>query len=253
MNTDVIEHGDPKQSDQAHPAGEEFKQSSSPTTMIGNNPASDSTELAPPFIFSNPWDTLVEGPPITSNGQVIRTHSYNPVGQLVVDPMTVTLAGTDGAGLGAFGDQSVSGSRITSIIGDQPITAAPVAVTFAGTTLTPGAPGKTMNGTLIGLNIPRELVSGTKTVPFEIGGADLGKLIMGGFGAGGPLVSTPPSPITRGSSNGTRNTTTNADGAVFLGEAESLRKSGLLFWKTAAISAIAIAVLSRFNWWSSLC
>ena len=221
--------------------------------MIGNNPASDSTELAPPFIFSNSWGTLVEGPPITSNGQVIRTHSHNPVGQLVVDPITVTLAGTDGAGLGSFGDRSVSGPIITSIIDDQPTTAPPVAVSFAGMTLTPGAPEKTTNGTIIGLNIAGELVSGTKTVPFEIGGADLGKLIMGGFGAGGPLVSIPPSPITRGSLNGTRNTTTNADGAVFLGEAESLRKSGLLFWKMAAISAIAIVVSSRFNWWSSLC
>ena len=54
-------------------------------------------------------------------------------------------------------------------IADQPITAAPTALAFAGTTLTPGAPGPLINGTLVSLNAAGQLVVGEKTVALGAG------------------------------------------------------------------------------------
>ena len=399
MNTDVIVQNDPKQSDKASLAAEESKQNKLPIIIMTDDPASDSKTLAPPFNFPAPKDTIVEDPPMTVNGQVIRTLYYgisiagttltpgappitisntpisygpsllavgstttalavndpkspttNIAGQvftikpnaveiagatltpeapavtvsgtpvslgpsaLVIGtntipfqtqpadpfitnvasypvtaaPDAVELAGTtlhpgdpgvelDGtvvsldvggghlivgsktivltASGGRFGDPAALGiiaDPFVTTIGNQAITAAPTAVAFGGTTLlTPGAPGKTINGTLISLNTAGQLVVGTKTVPFETSSAGLGRLIMGGFGDGGPLIGTSSSsPIAGSSSNGTSsNGTVNTDGAVFLGEAESLRKSSFLFWTPVAVSAVAMYASVCFNWW----
>ena len=360
---------DPKQSDKASLAAEESKQNTRPIIIITHNPASDSKMLAQSFIFPAPKDTFVEGPPITLNGQVIRTLSYgisiagttltpgarpitisetpisygpsllavgstttslavddpqllttNIAGQFfTIKPNAIEIAGatmTPGAPAVTVSGTPVSLGSSALVIGtntipfqtqpaeafitnaasypntaaadavglagttlhpgnpgveldgtvvsldvggghlvvgsNQAITAAPTAVIFAGTTLlTPGAPGKTINGTLISLNTAGQLVMGTKTVPFETSGAGLGRLIMGGFGDGGPLIGTSSSsPIAGSSPNGTSsNSTANADGAVFLAEAQSLRKSGLLFWTMVAVSAVAMHASVRFNWW----
>ena len=209
--------------------------------------------------------TLTPGAPGTTIAGTLI--SLNPAGQLVVGSTTVTLPGTNtrtigGAGSGGIGhDQLVSiDSILTTIaqVGDQRITAAPTAVAFAGTTLTPGATGQTISGTLISLNTAGQLVIGAQTIPFETSSVGLGRLIMGGFGVGGPLVGggTSPSPSIAGNwprnvTSGNR-TTANAVGTVFRGEAESLRirKSGRLVWMAAAVSAVAIWVLIHWDWWS---
>ena len=75
MDTDVIVQNDPEQSDEASLAAEISKQNTLPILIVTNNPASDSKMLVQPFSFPAPRDSLVASPPLTINGQVIRTLS----------------------------------------------------------------------------------------------------------------------------------------------------------------------------------
>ena len=209
--------------------------------------------------------TLTPGAPGTTIAGTLI--SLNPAGQLVVGSTAVTLPGTNTRTIGGVGSEGIGHDQLVSIdpilatiaqVGDQRITAAPTAVAFAATTSTPGATGQTISGTLISLNTAGQLVIGTQTIPFETSSVGLGRLIMGGFGVGGPLVGGGPSPSPSIAGNSPRNvtggnrTTANAVGTVFRGEAESLRirKSGRLVWTAAAVSAVAIWVLIHCDWWS---
>ena len=197
--------------------------------------------------------TMTRGAPGKTIGGTLV--SLNPAGQLVVGSKTVTLGGTAGsasAGSGESDDQFGDSSPIlTTLIGGAPVTVASTAVAFAGTILTPGAPGRTIDGTLVSMNPAGQLVIGSKTISsqtissLETSSAGLGRLIMGGFGAGGPLNS-PSTPIGKGWSNGTTgNDSTYARGGavVFQGGAEGRPKSHLLFYKTGAAALPAIAIL----------
>ena len=215
----------------------------------------DQAITAAPTVVAFRGTTLTPGAPGRTIGGTLI--SLNPAGQLVVGSTTVTLARSstsiDGAELGESGDQS----NITTIIhiGDQPITAEPTAVAFSGTTLTPGSPGKTISGTLISLNTAGQLIIGTNTVPLETSSVGLGRLIMEGFGARGPLIGSGTSPLPSIAGNSSWNatssnrTTTNADVAIFRGEAENLRRgsNGGLFWEAATVAAVGIWISSRFG------
>ena len=177
---------------------------------------------------------------VTLDGTVV---SLDKSGQLVVGsktmPLTSESAGLSGVIVGGFGDMSpseVSNPLITTIAG-QAVTAASTAVAFAGTTLTPGAPGKTIKGTPISLNAAGQLVVNSKTITLESNSAGLAGLVMGGFGAGGSFDSTSPSPTQAIFSNGTSNTSVQ----VFQGKAEDLKS--FLSWKKVAVSMVAMIIL----------
>lgn len=189
---------------------------------------------------------------VTVGGTLV---SLNTAGQLIVGSKTIALP----SGSIALGGQIVGGlgvgasevaNPITTTIDGQIITAGPTALAMAGTTLTPGAPGFTINGTLVSLNTAAQLIVGSKTIPLESenGGssgqtADLGGLIVGGFGNEGPFGpfgTNSPSPALGNNSaaigNGTSNGTT-----VFEGKAGNLTYS--LSWNGVVVSTMAIFVL----------
>ena len=113
---------------------------------------------------------------------------------LIVGSKTVALLTSEGTGVGistsgvsggyyppsSSDDDDAAHPFITTGAGSQAITAAPTAVAFAGTTLTPGAPGKRINGTLVSLNTAGQLVVGSKTVALqsERGGLVLEVLLL---------------------------------------------------------------------------
>lgn len=176
---------------------------------------------------------------VTLDGTVV---SLDTAGQLVVGsktmPLTSESAGLNALIVGGFGDMSrseVSNPLITTIAG-QAVTAASTAVAFAGTTLTPGAPGKTIKGTLVSLNAAGQLVVNSKTITLESNSAGLGGLIVGGFGPGGPFDGNTPSPTQRIFSNGTSNTSVQ----IFQGKAEDLKS--FLSWKKVAVSMVAMII-----------
>ena len=120
---------------------------------------------------------------------------------------------------------------ITTVAG-QAITAAPTAVAFAGTTLTPGAPGERINGTLVSLNTANQLVLGSKTVALQSEG-----------GKSGSQETSPSS----SSSNGTGNLTNTSGGGgtkVFEGNAAALLKNGL---SSSSLSLLLLLLLFSFS------
>ena len=167
--------------------------------------------------------------------------SLNTAGQLVVDAKTIPFPSSI-ASLGEPGHQPTSGmsDALTTTIAGQAVTAAPTAVVFAGTTLTPGAPGKTIAGTLVSLNTAVQLVVGSKTVGLTGESAGLGGLIMGAFGANEPPDSNAtPAPVGGNLSNGTTDGT-NAGVAIFRGEAEGV-ESVPSVWKVGIALMAAMA------------
>ena len=180
---------------------------------------------------------------MTLDGTVV---SLDKAGQLVVGsrtlPLTSESARLGRLILGASGDESpseVSNPFITTIAGDATI-AVPIAVVFAGTTLTPGAPGKTINGTLVSSDTANQLVVDTRTIALESTSAGSGGLITGMFVAAGPFGSILAS-ATRGHiSNGTRNVT-NTGINDFQGKAKDLKSC--LSWKQAVVPTIVIIAL----------
>ncbi len=141
--------------------------------------------------------TLTPGAPgKTINGTLV---SLNTAGQLVVGSITVALQ-SESKGVGReSASVSNSGSLITTI------PTAPNVIAFAGTILTPGAPGQTINGTLISLNTAGQLVAGSKTIPLANTSAGLGGLIMGGSGNGKPFGAASTSAVGEKSSSGNGN------------------------------------------------
>ncbi|KAL9065296.1 MAG: hypothetical protein Q9161_008325 [Pseudevernia consocians] len=91
---------------------------------------------------------------------------------------------------------------MTAIAGHA-ISAAPTAVAFAGTPLTPEAPGRRINGMLVSLNTVGQSVVNSETIALKNNTARSGGLIMGGIGAGGPFGGNSPLPTQRNLSNGT--------------------------------------------------
>ena len=184
--------------------------------------------------------TLTPGAPRQTIGGTLI--SLNTAGQLVVGAQTI-LVTSNRAGLGESGDQTASdlSYELTTTIAGQAVTAGPTAVTFAGTTLTKGAPGKTVAGTLVSLNTAGQLVVGSKTIGLTSESAGLGGLVMGAFGASGPIGSTMPAPGEGNVSNGTIDSA-NTRVEISRGEAED-SKSGLSVWKPAFMLVIAMALL----------
>ena len=181
---------------------------------------------------------------VTLDGTLI---SLDRAQHLIVGSKTVALPASQGTGVG-ISISRVSGDYdspavddgahpfITTVAG-QVITAAPTAVAFAGTTLTPGAPGERINGTLVSLNTADQLVVGSTTVALQ---SERGK-----FG------SQEISPSSSSSSNGTGNLTDTSGGGikVFEGNAAALLKNGLcssslLF--SFSFSSFAVAFLATY-------
>ena len=189
---------------------------------------------------------------VTVGGTLV---SLNAAAQLVVGSKIITFqSGTTGLGrlvMGGLGAATPSeeAEPITTTIDGHVITAALTALAMAGTTLTPGAAGFTVNGTLVSLNTAAQLVVGTKTIPLESENAgssgqtaDLGGLIMGGFGNGGPFgpfrSSSPalaPGDVSPGAGDGTTGV------QVFRGHAARLKGGSLC--DLMAVSAMVLSIL----------
>lgn len=169
--------------------------------------------------------TLTPGaPPITVSGTRISLGSF----ALMVGSSTVSLPA------------QVPTPFITTVAGEA-ITAAPNAVEIAGSTLSPEAPAVTIGGTLVSLDSAGELVVGSKTIALDgskVG--ELGGLIIGGFGSGGPFPA-PGSPVVPGT-----NTTTglgNGTGfgvQLFEGNAHGLKSCMPGKLSTAVMIAITV-------------
>lgn len=200
---------------------------------------------------------------VTLDGTLI---SLDRAQHLIVGSKTVALPTSEGTGVG-IPISGVSGGYyppssssddahplITTVAG-QAITAAPSAVAFAGTTLTPGAPGKRINGTLVSLNTAGQLVVGSKTVALQSE--------RGGFGTGGLSFSSSSSSsnfsqgIFSSSSSsssslsyGTGNPTDTGGGIkVPKGNAAALLKNGLytsLSLLLLSLSSFVIAFIPRY-------
>ena len=94
--------------------------------------------------------------------------SLDASGQLVAGSKTISLSSMVGQlGSDQKPAQQQNSNPFITAIGDQPITAAPTAVSFAGITLTPGSPATSISGTLISLNRDGELIVGSKTMTFS--------------------------------------------------------------------------------------
>ena len=182
---------------------------------------------------------------VTLDGTLI---SLDRAQHLIVGSKTVALPtseGTSGVSGGYYppsDDDDDAHPFITTVAG-QAITAVPTAVAFAGTTLTPGAPGKRINGTLISLNTAGQLVVGSKTVALQSDRV--------GFGTGGLSFSSSPS-SSSSSSNGTGNLTDTGGGGikVFKGNAANLLKNGLYSYSSLllllSISSFVVTFLVRY-------
>ena len=162
-------------------------------------------------------------PPITVSGTLISLGSS----AFVVGSSTVLLPA------------DIPTPFITTVAGEA-ITAAPNAVEVAASTLSPGAPGMNVGGTLVSLDAAGELVVGSKTIALDgSNGEGLGRLIMGGFGSGGPAPS-PASPLVAGASTTTGSRNGTAVGVqAFEGSAHALKRGMQL----SAVVIIAMAVL----------
>lgn len=182
--------------------------------------------------------TLHPGDPgMTVDGTAVTLDTAH---HLVIGSKTIPLTneGTSLSGLilGGLGHPSTDDDThpfITTVAG-QAITAAPTAVALAGTTLTPGAPGKMINGMLVSLNTAGQLVMGSKTVALQSEGS--------GFGTGGLSFSSSSQGNFSSSSysNGTGNLTDTGDGIkAFKINAAALLKHGLY-------SSLSLLLLSSF-------
>ena len=217
---------------------------------FGDDPASDAsdpmtTSISGQVITAAPTGVAFAGTILTpgSPGKMIggTLISLNTAGQLVVDAKTIPFPSSI-AGLEEPGHQPTSelSDALTTTIASQAVTAAPTAIAFAGTTLTPGAPGKTIAGTLVSLNTAGQLVVGSKTVGLTHDSGDLGRLIMGVFGANGPPDSSAtPAPVGGNLSSGNIDGT-NTGVAIFRGEAEGV-ESVLSVWKVGIALVAAMA------------
>lgn len=202
-------------------------------------------------------------------GQAIADHTLNPGAPATTIDGTILSLNT--AGQFVVGSQTIPfGSKVpdtmTINIAGQNIAAAPSlsnAVTVAGTTLTPGAPGITLDGTLLSLDTASELIVGSKTVPLgsaspnstvtAIGGqvvtAAPDRVAIGGTAltpgasgitVGGTLVShntAQGNNFSTGGGNGTITTSVKA----FQGNAASLK--GYFLCNSMAVAAVAMCVI----------
>ena len=91
------------------------------------------------------------------------------------------------------------------------------------------------------LNTAGQLVVGSQTVRLTSQNVGLSELILGAFGANGPLNSTTSAPV-KGNFLNESIKGTNISVELFRGEAEEL-KSGLLIWKADVVLVIAMALL----------
>ena len=145
------------------------------TTIAGHaiTAAPDAVEIAGSTTL-HPGD-----PGITLDGTLAV--SLDPSHRLILGSSTIALPtaplGKSNTGVSLGGGYSPSGNDnddddtnpFITTIANQPITAAPTALAFAGTTLTPGAPGQLINATLVSLNAAGQFVVGEKTVALGAG------------------------------------------------------------------------------------
>ena len=82
---------------------------------------------------------------------------------------------------------------------------------------------------------------GSQTVRLTSESVDLSELILGAFGANGPLNSTTSAPVEGDLLNESIKAT-NISVELFRGEAEELKRR-LLIWKTVVVLVIAMALL----------
>ena len=182
---------------------------------------------------------------VTLDGTLV---SLDRAQHLIVGSKTVALPTSEGTGVGisgsgvlggyyppsSSGDDHNSHPFITTVAG-QAITAAPTAVAFAGTTLTPGAPGKRIDGTLVSLNTASQLIVGSNTVALQSE--------RGGSSSQGISPSS--------SSNGTGNLTDTGGGIkVFEGNATALLRNGsyssLWLILLSSLSSFVVTFLARY-------
>ena len=217
----------------------------------------DDNDVAEPLITTIAGQAITAGPDavevagstlhrgdrgVTLDGTLI---SLDRAQHLIVGSKTVALPTSEGTGAGISGsgvlggydppsDDDNSHPFITTVAG-QAITAAPTAVTFAGTTLTPGAPGKRIDGTLVSLNTAGQLIVGSKTVALQSE--------RGGSSSQGISPSS--------SSNGTGNLTDSGGGIkAFEGNAAALLKNGsyssLWLLLLSSLSSFVVAFLAQY-------
>ena len=139
-----------------------------------NYPSTSDDDAAPPFVTTVAGQvitaasnavmvagaTLYPGDPgMRIDGTII---SLDTADHLIVGSKTITLPTS-----GNYDPNSANNDNahpFITTVANQAITAAPTAVTFAGTTLLPGAPAKKINGTLVSLNRFGQLIVGEKTI-----------------------------------------------------------------------------------------
>ena len=205
-NVDAVVQNDPKQSDEANIAGAEsgqnrpqvnvLKVSASPGPL--DNPASDSKTPTQSPSFSEPFNALAEGNPITINNQVIQSLSYGiSVAGTTITPGAppITISGTPisyGPSLLAVGSSTIflaadnRKSIVTNIAGQAVTIGQHNAVEIAGATLTPGAPALTVSGEMISLG-SSILIVGTSTVSFQSPSAETSIISVAGY----PITAAP--------------------------------------------------------------
>ncbi|CAD6582103.1 MAG: hypothetical protein ASARMPREDX12_000755 [Alectoria sarmentosa] len=171
----------------------------------------------------------VSGAPISLDTTALMIDTRRPRPETIDnEPITLNKAGSLILGTRTL---ALDGTRLTTRIGDELITAAPTGVQIAGSTLLPGATGWTIDGTRVSLDTMGDVMIGTKTIALGGQGADvMGGLILAGFGPKrvAAIASSSPSGAS-GSIGGA-----GVEGEVFEGRAERLDARG--FWIAAAVA-----------------
>ena len=213
------------------------------TTIAGHaiTAAPNAVEIAGSTIL-HPGD-----PGITLDGTLAV--SLDPSHRLILGSSTIALLptaplGKSNMGVSLGGGYSSSGNDnddddtnpFITTIANQPITVAATALAFAGTTLTPGAPGRLINATLVSLNAAGQLVVGEKTVAL---GAGLASSIsscsaISASSSSGTSSSNGSGNVTGGGGSGVR---------VFEGSARARLGRGVAFFMILMAMEVFVAVV----------
>ena len=163
----------------------------------------------------------IDGTTLTSGGPGITVSGT---------PISLGLSGL------VIGSSTIPLETLITSVNGQLVTANPTAVEVAGSTLTPGASGVMIDGTLVSLDSAGKLILGSTTVPLEATGSNIGGLIMGGFGDGGPFA-------TSSATNGSVANNTSGNVLAFQGEGTALRELKLVA-RIFAVMMLIVALAS---------